>query len=130
VADTAALPELEESQHARLDHLETLRAFRGMGGAEKERALDDLVELVDAVDGLLQTQAQLDVDNLQQCLWRRLGPGERAEVLAAVLAAKRYTFIESGVTHPNFVELLEAVTTPGERQKVQRALGSVLAPAA
>jgi para-aminobenzoate N-oxygenase AurF len=121
---------LEESQHARLDHLETLRAFRGMGGAEKERALDDLVELVGAVDGLLQTQAQLDVDNLQQCLWRRLGPGERAEILAAVLAAKRYTFIESGVTHPNFVELLEAVTTPGERQKVQRALGSVLAPAA
>jgi hypothetical protein len=121
---------LEESQHARLDHLETLRAFRGMSVAEKDRALDDLIELVGALDGLLQTQAQLDVDNLQQCLWRRLGPAERAEVRDAVLAAKRYTFIESGVTHPNFQELFEAVATLAQRQKVQRGLGGVLAPAA
>jgi P-aminobenzoate N-oxygenase AurF len=121
---------LEESQHARLDHLETLRTFRGLSAAEKDRALDDLVELVGAVDGLLQTQAHLDVDNLQQCLWRRLGQGERAEIRAAVLAAKRYTFIESGVTHPNFLELIEAVATPDQRHKVRRALGAVLVPAA
>jgi P-aminobenzoate N-oxygenase AurF len=121
---------LEESQHARLDHLETLRAFRGMSAAESQRAMDDLVELIGAVDGLLQTQAQLDVDNLQQCLWRRLGAAERAEIRDGVLAAKRYAFIESGVTHPNFLELFEAVATPAQRQKVQRGVGSVLAPAA
>jgi hypothetical protein len=101
-----------------------------MSVAEKDRALDDLIELVGALDGLLQTQAQLDVDNLQQCLWRRLSQGERAEIRAAVLAAKRYTFIESGVTHPNFLELLEMVATPDQRLKIRRALGTVLVPAA
>jgi hypothetical protein len=120
---------LEESQHARMDHLETLRAFRSMTEVEKDQAIEDLIELVGAVDGLLQTQAKLDVDNLQACLWRRLGMSERQEIEAAVLAAKRYTFIESGVTHPNFVDLFGLVTTPAQQQKVQQALGALLADA-
>ncbi|HEU4369605.1 MAG TPA: diiron oxygenase [Methylomirabilota bacterium] len=121
---------LEESQHARMDHLETLRAFRQMTEAEKDRAVDDLIDLVGAVDGLLQTQAQFDVQNLQRCLWRKLGEAERQEVYAGVLAAKRYAFIESGVTHPNFQELFGLVTTPAQQARVQKALGAVLAPAA
>jgi len=121
---------LEESQHARMDHLETLRAFRHMTEAEKDHAVDDLIDLVAAVDGLLQTQAGLDVQNLQACLWRPLGEDERQEVYAGVLAAKRYTFIESGVTHPNFQELFGLVTTAAQQERVQKALGAVLAPAA
>jgi hypothetical protein len=118
---------LEESQHARMDHLETLRAFGAMSDSDKERAITDLIDLVGAVDGLLQTQARLDVDNLQSCLWRRLSMDERTEVYEAVLAAKRYTFIESGVTHPNFVELFGMVTTPAQQLRVQQALGALLA---
>jgi hypothetical protein len=121
---------LEESQHAHMDHLETLRVFGGMSAAEKDRAIDDLIELVGAVDGLLQTQARLDVDNLQRCLWRRLNAAEQREIGAAVLAAKRYTFIECGVTHPNFLELFDLVATPAQQQKVRQALGAVLATAA
>ena len=120
---------LEESQHARVDHLETLRAFRHMTEAEKDRAVDDLIDLVGAVDGLLQAQARLDVQNLQSCLWRPLSEGERQEIYAGVLAAKRYTFIESGVTHPNFQELFGLVTTPAQQARVHAALGAVLAPA-
>jgi hypothetical protein len=82
------------------------------------------------MDGLLQTQAGLDVENLQRCLWRRLPPGEQQEIRSAVLAAKRYTFIESGVTHPGFVELLTMVTTSAQRRRLQAALAPVLAPAA
>jgi P-aminobenzoate N-oxygenase AurF len=121
---------LEESQHARMDHLETLRAFRQLSEAEKDRAVDDLIDLVGAVDGLLQTQARLDVQNLQSCLWRQLGESERDQVYSGVLAAKRYTFIESGVTHPNFQELLGLVTTPAQRHRLQEALSSKLAPVA
>lgn len=120
---------LEESQHARMDHLETLRAFGAMTEHERDQAIDDLIELVGAVDGLLQTQSRLDVQNLQSCLWRKLDEGEREGVYAAVLAAKRYAFIESGVTHPNFQELLGLVTTPAQQARVRAALGGVLASA-
>jgi hypothetical protein len=121
---------LEESQHARMDHLETLRAFAGLGDADREMAVDDLIELVGAVDGLLQQQAHLDVDNLERYLDRPLGASAREEVYERVLGAKRYTFIESGVTHPNFLQLFAAVTTPAQQERVQKALASVLPPAA
>lgn len=121
---------LEESQHAHMDHLETLRAFAGMTETEKDIAVDDLIELVGAVDGLLQQQAEMDVDNLQRYLGRSLAAADRHDVQASVLAAKRYTFIESGVTHPNFQELFGLVTTPAQQEKVQKALIPILAPAA
>ena len=73
----------EESQHARLDHVETLRAFRGLTLAEQERAIDDFIDLITGMDGLLHTQARLDVENLQRCIWRRLDEVEQAEILAA-----------------------------------------------
>jgi P-aminobenzoate N-oxygenase AurF len=121
---------LEESQHARMDHLETLRAFHGIGEEDRQMAIDDLIELVGAVDGLLQQQAGLDVDNLERYLDRSLKEPVRREVYARVLDAKRYTFIESGVTHPNFQELFAAVTTPAQQEQVQKALTGILQPAA
>lgn len=120
----------EESQHARMDHLETLRAFKGISDHDRQVAIEDLIELVGAVDGLLQQQAALDVDNFEHYLGRTLKSEQRREVLARVLDAKRYTFIESGVTHPNFVELFGSVTTAAQQAQVQKALKGVLQPAA
>ena len=119
---------LEESQHAKMDHLEAVRAYGQMDDAEKDTAIDDLIELVGAVDGLLQKQAGFDVQNLQQYLSRDLSEAETTEIQDSVLRAKRYTFIESGVTHPNFQELFGIVTTPPQQQKVQKALEPLLAP--
>jgi hypothetical protein len=121
---------LEEAEHARIDHLETLRAFRGLTAMEKDRAVDDFIALIGVMDGLLQTQAGLDVENLQRCLWRRLPADEQRDIRGAVLAAKRYAFIESGVTHPGFVDLLSMVTTPAQRRRLQAALVPVLTPPA
>jgi len=121
---------LEESQHARMDHLETLRAFSDEGREDTDAAIDDLIALVVAVDGLLQAQTGLDVDNFERYLGRSLGATVERQVYAGVLAAKRYTFIESGVTHPNFQELFQMVSTPAQQARVQSELGPVLASAA
>jgi P-aminobenzoate N-oxygenase AurF len=121
---------LEESQHARMDHLETLRAFTDIADENRQMAIEDLIELVGALDGLLQQQTGLDVDNLERYLDRPLGGSVRGEVYARVLDAKRYTFIESGVTHPNFLELFGMVTTPAQQEQVQKALSGILQPAA
>jgi hypothetical protein len=121
---------LEESQHARMDHMETLRAFAGITDEDRQEAIEDLIELVGAVDGLLQRQSHLDVNNLERYLRRPLPVSTRDEVYARVLDAKRYTFIGSGVTHPNFVELFTAVTTPAQQEQVQKAAGGILQPAA
>jgi P-aminobenzoate N-oxygenase AurF len=121
---------LEESQHARMDHLETLRAFTDIADEDRQMAIEDLIELVGAVDGLLRQQTGLDVDNLERYLDRPLDASARREVYARVLDAKRYTFIESGVTHPNFQELFGMVTTPAQQEQVRKALAGLLQPTA
>jgi hypothetical protein len=99
-----------------------------MPADRRDRAIDDLIELVAAVHGLLEQQAAHDVDNLERSLDRTLPAADRREVQRAVMAAKRHAFIESGVTHPNFQELFGMVTTAEQRTRVQTALGAVLAP--
>jgi hypothetical protein len=118
----------EESQHAQLDHLETLRAFEAMTQAEREQAIDEVIELVAAVDGLLQQQVLHDLANLSSLLRRSFDAEETAELHRAVLSAKRWTFIMSGVTHPRFQELFTEVTTPAQRERVGAALDKLLGP--
>jgi hypothetical protein len=117
----------EESQHAQLDHMETVRAFAGMTPAERERAIDDLIELVAAVDGLLQQQVAHDVANLCASLRRTFDAQEQAELRREILRAKRWTFILSGVTHPRFEELFHEVTTEAQRARVSQALEGLFA---
>ncbi len=97
-----------------------------MADAERDTAIDDLIGLVAAVDGLLRQQAALDVQNLERYLGRSLREAEKQDILAGVLRAKRYVFIQSGVTHPNFQALFGAVTTSAQQQRVQRALEGLL----
>ena len=115
----------EESQHAQLDHLETVRAFASMDAAGRERAIDELIELVAAVDGLLKQQVEHDLANLSRLLGRSLAARETAELRREVLRAKRWTFILSGVTHPRFQELFVEVTTPAQRERVGAALDTL-----
>jgi hypothetical protein len=117
---------LEESQHAQLDHLETVRAFTAMTPAERDRAIDELIELVAAVDGLLKQQVERDLANLSVRLHRKFEARERAELRREILRAKRWTFVQSGVTHPRFEELFVQVTTPEQRTRVGLALESLL----
>jgi hypothetical protein len=115
----------EESQHARMDHLETIRAFADMSEFEKEVAVADLVVLLGAVDGLLKEQTQYDLENLEQYLGRTFTMAERNPILQSILSAKRYSFIESGVTHPNFKVTFLQVTTPAQQDKVGKALDTL-----
>lgn len=117
---------LEEAQHARLDHLETVRVFRDMTEADRDQAIEDLIWLLAAVDGLLQQQVAHDVNNLGRYLGRAFTAPERQEIHRNLLRAKRHCFIESGVQHPNFQELFLAVTTPAQQAGVRGAVGLLL----
>ena len=50
----------EESQHAILDELELVRHDAGLTAEQRDQAVDDFIELVTAVDGILQAQARAD----------------------------------------------------------------------
>lgn len=117
---------MEEAQHAQLDHLEAVHMFRELSQAGRDQAIDDLVWLLAAVDGLLQRQVGHDLANLGRYLGRTFTEAERGEIQGHLLKAKRHCFIESGWAHPNFQELFQMVTTPDQQASVGQAVGLLL----
>jgi len=118
---------VEESQHAQLDHLETVRAFEGLSPAERERAFDEVIEILRAVDGLLRQQTGHDLANLARLLRRTFNARETAELEREILRAKRWTFVLSGVMHPRFDELFRSLATPLQQQRVGTAIEELFA---
>jgi len=97
-----------------------------MPEADKEQAITDLIILVAAVDELLKKQTRYDLENLEEYLHRTFSTPERGTILRSILSAKRYSFIESGVTHPNFKATFLEVTTPPQQDRVNSALTTLL----
>ena len=116
---------LEESQHAQMDHLESLREFGTLDDQQRDKAVDELIELVGAVDGLLKNQVERDIANFITYTGRDLSSSELDDLRGALIGSKRWTFIQSGVTHPRFVELIQAVTTVSQQERISSALGNL-----
>ncbi|HKP63694.1 MAG TPA: hypothetical protein VJV78_43465 [Polyangiales bacterium] len=115
----------EESQHAILDELEWTRADQHMTAAERDRAVDDFIALVGAVDGILQLQAAADVKYFQSIAERRLDGDQVARLQAGVLRAYRWQYILSGAQHPRFLKLLLGMITSEQAERVTQALASI-----
>lgn len=112
-AEVFRLHWVEEAQHARLDTLEIQALCAGVGPAEREAAVDVLVELLAAVDGLLAQQVELDVASFERLSGRTLTPDERRRTTAAQLAANRWTFLVSGLEHRVFQRIVGDVSPAG-----------------
>jgi hypothetical protein len=117
----------EESQHAILDELEWQRIDAGLTPAERDRAVDDLIGLVGAVDGILQAQSKADAAYFMRIAGRPFPPQEAASLEAAVLRAYRWQYIVSGVQEPRFTNLLAKLVTPEQMQRIGAALAPIVA---
>jgi hypothetical protein len=117
----------DAARRARRGRLETIRAFQALAVVERDEAIDDFVELVIGLEALLHVQSRFDVENLQRYIRRSLGKAEHEEVLAALMAAKRHTFVQSGLTDPGFLEMFSLVATRDQRQRVEEALETEMA---
>jgi len=116
---------MEEVQHAMLDELEWQREHAGLTADQKAQAVDDLIALVGAVDGILQAQASADADYFIGVAGRRYTGEEQSEIRALLLRAYRWQYIVSGVQHPQFARLLTDMTTPAQMDRIQAALAPI-----
>jgi hypothetical protein len=111
---------IDESRHAKLDTLLINEVASELSDAERERAIDELLQLGMAVDALLAQQIELDIDALERAAARTFNPDEREEIRVAQRRAYRWTFLVSGLEHPKFLEVIDDVT-PAARTKVAAA---------
>jgi hypothetical protein len=116
----------EESQHAILDELEWRREDGRMSDSERDRAVDDLIALVGAVDGILQQQSGADADYFMAIAGRDFSGHERPQIRDGLLRAYRWQYIVSGVQEPRFAAILQELTTPAQMERIGRALTPIL----
>ncbi len=116
----------EESQHAILDELEWRREDARLSAEQRDRAVDDLIGLVAAVDGILQAQARADADYFIASTGRSLGADEAARVHATVLRAYRWQYIVSGVQGERFQAVLGGMIDTAQFQRIATALGPII----
>ena len=116
----------EESQHAIIDELEWQRVDAKLSPEERDRAVSDLIDLVGAVDGLVQLQARADTDYFLKICGRSLAQSEADRVHAGVLAAYRWQYIVSGVQEPRFGKILSDLITEAQADRIAKALAPVM----
>jgi len=104
---------IDEAQHAKADSLLMEEVAAAMGAAERESAIDELLELGMAVDGLLGQQVELDIAALEAACGRRYSDGEKDEIRRHQRQSYRWTFLVSGLRHPNFVRIDDELTVDG-----------------
>jgi hypothetical protein len=116
----------EEAQHATIDEMEWRREHAKLTPAALDQAVTDLIDLVGAVDGLVQLQAQADADYFVRMCGRRLADGEVAAVHRGVLDAYRWQYIVSGVQEPRFAGILGSLIDARQAGRIQAALAPLL----
>jgi hypothetical protein len=116
----------EESQHAIMDELEWMREDAKLDPAERDAAVDDLIALVVAVDGILQVQAQADTDYFVGVSDRPFTAEQREAIGACMLKAYRWQYIVSGVKDGRFLGVLTDLITPAQTERITTALGPLM----
>jgi hypothetical protein len=116
----------EESQHAILDELEWRRENANISAEERDRAVDDLIALVGAVDGLLQLQAGADADYFFGITARKFSAPEKERISSGLLKAYRWQYIVSGVEDPRFLKILGDLITPQQSERIGAALAPIV----
>jgi hypothetical protein len=115
----------EESQHAILDELEWMRHDAELTAEKRDRAVDEFIELVTAVDGILQAQAKGDANYFAEKCGRTVDEVEARAIEAAFLKAYRWQYIHSGAQHPHFGKVLSSLITENQGQRIQAALATL-----
>lgn len=109
---------MEEAQHAKLDTLIVEALAQGRGKKEIESAVEEYIEIGGFLDGGLRMQTQFDMESFMRATGRKLTDSEREKFMEIQHQANRWTYLGSGMTHPNFLATLENLR-PEARKRVE-----------
>ena len=117
---------MEEAQHAKMDMLLIGELAENLAPEERETAIDEVIELGGAIDGLLAQQIGLNIEALEKVTGRTFTTAEKEEITTKTQRAWRWTFLVSGLEHPNVAKIVGALTTegPGKIKGVVEALSA------
>jgi hypothetical protein len=116
----------EESQHAILDEIEWREEDKKLSSEQRDQAVDDLIDLVAAVDGILQQQAEADAGYFMASSSAALNDQQKAAIGETLLRAYRWQYISSGIKHTRFAKVLAELTSESQMTKTVGALAPLM----
>ena len=112
---------MEEAQHAKLDTLLVEALAEACSPAEIESGVSEYAAIGGMLDSGLRQQVELDMSSFERASKRSLSAAERDQFRTVQTQAIRWTFLGSGMTHPNFIETLGDISPAGLQQVAQMA---------
>jgi hypothetical protein len=91
----------------------------------RDLAINELIELIAAVDSIVTTQARTDSRYFIATCGRQLEAAAVEAVEQTMLAAYRLQFIFSGAQHPHFAATLASMTTEPQLARIGDALAEL-----
>ena len=116
----------EESQHAILDELEWQLEDARLDDQQRDVAVDELIGLVGAVDGIVQMQAKADAVYFSRMAGRQFTDTEVDAIHNTTLAAYRWQYITSGVQDARFLSILAPMITAAQGGRINAALAPIV----
>ena len=100
---------LEESQHTKLDTLIVEELAASATEKEIDLSFQEYADIVAFIDNGIKQQAEFDVSAFVSATGRTLSKRERDEMISTVLRGMRWTYLGTGMTHPNFLATVEQI---------------------
>ena len=116
---------MEESQHALIDETEFRRVDGTLAVEERDAAVDDFIELVGAVDGILEGQAKTDAAYFASAANRPVSADETGMINDHLRRAYRWQYILSGAEHRHFQEVMGDLLSDEQKMRIQAALSTL-----
>ena len=108
---------MEEAQHTRTDTLIVEALADGRSQEKIVAAFEEFLEIGGFIADGLVAQTQFDLESFEDATNRKLSESERAKFVEVQIKANRFTYLGSGMTHPNFLATLERLM-PELRERV------------
>jgi hypothetical protein len=112
---------IDESRHARLDSLLIDEIATDLSADQRDQALSELLELGTAIDQLLAQQVEMDIDTLERAARRSFNESDRENIRVQQQHAYRWTFLVSGLEHPDFVNIVGRLSATGPERLARAA---------
>jgi hypothetical protein len=107
---------LEESQHTKLDTLIVEELAANAVEKEIDQAFQEYAEIGAFIDEGSKQQTEFNVEAFITATGRKLTKSERQEMADAVLKGMRWTYLGTGMTHPNFLATVEGIKPEARKQ--------------
>jgi hypothetical protein len=107
---------LEESQHTKLDTLIVEELTAKASSKEIDQGFAEYAEIGGFIDDGIKQQAEFNIEAFEAATGRILSASERRDAIDAVVKGMRWTYLGTGMTHPNFLGTVEKIKPEARAQ--------------